>query len=87
MGFALLQARHYDEAIEELRLRKEAEPSNSSVRHYLASCYRLKGMEKESAMELADLYEIRGNKRDANAIREHSEREEGRQSRDGSSIC
>jgi predicted Zn-dependent protease len=70
LGVALLNARRYDAAIEELRLRKEAQPSDLTVRFNLAKCYHLKGMEKESVMEIAEAYEQAGNKRTAAAIRE-----------------
>lgn len=70
VGLALLNLRQYDAAIEELRLRKEAQPSDPVVRNLLAKSYRLKGMDKESAMELADLYEVGGQKQRAVAIRD-----------------
>jgi TolB-like protein/DNA-binding winged helix-turn-helix (wHTH) protein len=70
VGLALLNLRQYDAALEELRLRKEAQPSDPVVRGLLVKCYRLKGMDKEAAMELADLYEVWGNKLEAAAIRD-----------------
>ena len=70
VGLALLNLRRYDAAIEELRLRKEAQPSDPVVRSLLAKCYRLKGMEKESAMELSSMYELWNRKEDAAAIRD-----------------
>ena len=70
VGFALINLRQYDAAIEELRLRKHAQPSDPVVRGFLAKSYRLKGMDKESAMEVADLYEVRGQKQEAAAIRD-----------------
>jgi TolB-like protein/DNA-binding winged helix-turn-helix (wHTH) protein len=70
VGLALLNLHQYDAAIEELRLRKEAQPSDPAVRYLLAKCYRLKGMDKEAAMELAYLYETQGQKKEADAVRD-----------------
>lgn len=69
VGLALLNERQYDAAIIELRLRKEAQPSDPIVRSSLAKCYRLKEMNKEWAAEEADLYELTGDKRGAAAVR------------------
>ena len=70
VGLALLNMGQYDAAIEELRLRKEAQPSDFAVRSVLAKCYRLKGMDNEWARESAELYETYNRKEDADAMRE-----------------
>jgi TolB-like protein/DNA-binding winged helix-turn-helix (wHTH) protein len=70
MAVALVNARRYDAALEELRLRKEAQPGDVQIRSQLARVYRLKGMDKESAMETADLYALAGNAQAAAAVRD-----------------
>jgi len=70
MAAALVNARRYDAALEELQLRKEAQPGDLQIRNQLSRVYRLKGMEKESAMEAAAISELAGNSRAAAAVRD-----------------
>jgi Tfp pilus assembly protein PilF len=51
LGNAFIKHRRVDAAVNDLRLRAEAQPQNRGVRFSLADAYWLKGMWKESAYE------------------------------------
>ena len=51
VGKALIRARRFDEALQELRLRSEAQPNDGDVHLQLATVYGYKGMETESEQE------------------------------------
>jgi len=72
LGVVLMQMRRYDDAIRELRARKEDQPRDAIVRFNLSYCYRFKGMEKASLQELAEAYEVAGSKDFAAAVRKLS---------------
>jgi TolB-like protein/DNA-binding winged helix-turn-helix (wHTH) protein/Tfp pilus assembly protein PilF len=61
LGLAYIQVRKYDDAIKELRLRRDAQPNHMYVRYYLFEAYWLKGMWKEAEAELEATYRAGGN--------------------------
>jgi TolB-like protein len=66
---ALLKARQVDAAIEEGRTRERIQHDNVGVHNVLFFAYLMKGMEKDSADELAKAYETDGDKTSAEAVR------------------
>lgn len=69
LGYVYFLLRHYDEAMNELRSRVEAQPQNVGVRVTLSDVYWLKGMGRESARELEEAFQIKGDKKSAAAVR------------------
>lgn len=51
LGFSLLRARQFDAAVNELRIRSEAQPNESSLHGLLSEAYLHEGMEKEAEQE------------------------------------
>ena len=51
LGYALLRARRFDDAVHELRLRSEAQPNDALLHGMLSEAYFDKGMEKEAEQE------------------------------------
>src|SRR6266404_5825976 len=51
LGYSLLRARRFDDAVHELRLRSEAQPNDASLHGMLSEAYFDKGMEKEAEQE------------------------------------
>jgi TolB-like protein len=51
LAYALMRARQFDAALNEARLRAQAQPDNASLRQALSSAYWFKGMEKEAVRE------------------------------------
>jgi len=74
LGFAYIRRRQYDAAINELRLRKAAQPENADVHWILTLAYHFKGMAKESSDELAQAMLLTGNQASAAAVRDAFER-------------
>jgi TolB-like protein/DNA-binding winged helix-turn-helix (wHTH) protein/lipoprotein NlpI len=55
---ALWTARRYDEALNDVRQRIVATPNDPTLQLFLASCYRGKGMDKESIHALEKFYDL-----------------------------
>jgi TolB-like protein len=72
---ALIHARRFGAALNEARLRAEAQPDNSSTHGYLSDAYWYMGMEKEAAQELETSFRLSGEKESAIAV--HSAYERG----------
>jgi len=51
LGYSLLRARRFDDAVHELRLRSEAQPNDALLHGMLSEAYFDKGMEKEAEQE------------------------------------
>jgi tetratricopeptide (TPR) repeat protein len=62
LGFALIRARQFDAALNEARIRSDAQPNNASLHHLLSYAYFLKGMEKESEEESERDLQLAGEK-------------------------
>src|SRR4029077_10628483 len=62
LGFALIRARQFDAALNEARIRSDAQPNNASLHRLLSYAYFLKGMEKESEEESERYLQLAGEK-------------------------
>ena len=51
LGVALLNARRFDEALADVRVRSEAQPNNADLHFLLSDAYLYKKMEKEAEQE------------------------------------
>jgi len=60
LGFALLRARRFDAAVNELRIRSEAQPNDASLHDTLSEAYLHKGMEKEAEQEAEQSMRLNG---------------------------
>jgi TolB-like protein/DNA-binding winged helix-turn-helix (wHTH) protein/tetratricopeptide (TPR) repeat protein len=69
LGLAYYYLRQFDGAINELRVREEAEPSDVTTHGILSDAYRLSGSEKNAADELEQMYLLEGDKESAAAVR------------------
>jgi len=69
LGYVYFLLRQYDAAMNELRSRVEAQPQNAGVRVTLSDVYWCKGMGRESARELEEAFQIKGDKKSAAAVR------------------
>jgi len=65
---ALIHARRFDAALNEARLRAEAQPDNSCTHGYLSDAYWYKGMEREAAQEMEISFQLGGEKESAIAV-------------------
>ena len=70
MGAVLTQLRQFDAAINDLRMRVDAQPGDAETRFFLAEAYRLKGMAQETAHELEAAYMANGDWQSAAAVRD-----------------
>ncbi len=68
LGYAYLQARQIDAAINDLRMRDQSYPEDLGTYFYLSESYWLKGMGKESAEVLEKALELAGDPEKAEAI-------------------
>jgi len=71
---ALLHARRFDAALNEARVRSEAQPDNASLHAMLVDAYVQKGMEKEAAQEWEVSLQLAGNKEAALEVHQAFER-------------
>lgn len=71
---ALLHARRFDAALNEARVRSEAQPDNASLHAMLVDAYMQKGMEKEAAQEWEVSLQLAGNKEAALEVHQAFER-------------
>jgi TolB-like protein len=62
-GYALLRMGQFDAAVNEGRLRAEAQPNNSDVHNLLADAYLDNGMEKEGEQELEQTLRLSGGQK------------------------
>ena len=74
LGRAYLQARRYDAAIDELRVRAEIQPQHVFIQFFLFEAYWFKGMKKEAVHSLQQLFVAEGDKRSAAAVQRALER-------------
>jgi len=68
LGYAYLQRRQMDAAINDLRMRDQAYPKDLYIHFYLAESYWLKGMGKESVEVLEKALQLMGDPEKADAI-------------------
>ncbi len=68
LGVAYMRLHQFDAAINELRLRVDANPRDSDTRMVLAEAYWLKGLDKEFAQELERAYRIVGDNTSAGGV-------------------
>jgi hypothetical protein len=69
LGLAYYYLRQFDGAINELRVREEAEPNDVTTHGILSDAYRLSGSEKNAADELEQKYLLEGDKESGAAVR------------------
>jgi hypothetical protein len=62
LGFALIRARQFGAALNEARIRSDAQPNNASLHQLLSYAYFFKGMEKESEEESERYLQLAGEK-------------------------
>ena len=62
MGYTLLAARQFDAALNEARVRSEAEPNNADLRDLLSQAFFMMGMEKEAEEEDEHSLQLSGEK-------------------------
>jgi len=74
LGRAYLQARRYDAAIDELRVRAEIQPQHVFVQFFLFEAYWFKGMKKEAVQSLQQLFVAEADKRSTAAVQRALER-------------
>jgi TolB-like protein/DNA-binding winged helix-turn-helix (wHTH) protein/Tfp pilus assembly protein PilF len=68
LGYALLRSRQFDAAVNELRLRAQAQPRDEFIPFILSDAYWCQGMWKESARERERGFLVNGNKQLADAV-------------------
>jgi len=61
LGFAYLQLRQFDNAIDDLQLRAQVLPGDSMTHQMLSTAYSLKGMAPQSQLELEKALQIEGS--------------------------
>ena len=69
LGYALIHARQFDAAVNELRLRAEAHPRDSGIRFMLSEAYWHQGSWAQSAQEEEKAFLAQGDEASAAAIR------------------
>ena len=62
LGYTLLRARQFDAALNEARVRSEAEPNNADLHDLLSQAFFMKGMEKEAEEEDERSLQLSGEK-------------------------
>jgi TolB-like protein/DNA-binding winged helix-turn-helix (wHTH) protein len=68
LGYAYIQTRQIDAAVNDLRMRDQAYPEDVDTNLYLAEAYWLKGMGRESAEALEKGLELMGDPEKADAV-------------------
>ena len=63
LGYSLLRARQFDAAVNELRIRSEARPTDAWLHGVLSDAYLHKGMEKEAEQESEEDLRINGSQK------------------------
>ncbi len=69
LGAAYLRIRNYDAAIAELGVRAEILPQDPYIQWLLFEAYRYKGMNKEAAQQVQEIFRAEGDKQSAEAAR------------------
>jgi len=62
LGYALIRARQFDAALNEARVRSDAQPNNADLHDLLSQAYFYKGMEKEAEEENERALQLAGEK-------------------------
>jgi TolB-like protein/DNA-binding winged helix-turn-helix (wHTH) protein len=78
LGYALLRVRQFDAAVNEARIRLEAQPNDVELHYLLSWAYLRKGMEKEGEQEMEVAMRLSGQQKEADADRRVYERGGGR---------
>jgi TolB-like protein/DNA-binding winged helix-turn-helix (wHTH) protein/Tfp pilus assembly protein PilF len=68
LALGLMQARRFDAALEEARLRSEAHRDDAALHGFLFEAYWLMHKDKEAAQELERSFELQGQKQSALAV-------------------
>jgi TolB-like protein/DNA-binding winged helix-turn-helix (wHTH) protein len=68
LGYALIRARQFDAALNELRIRSEARPNDAWLHGVLSEAYLHKGMEKEAEQESEEDMRINGAQKLADEV-------------------
>jgi predicted Zn-dependent protease len=68
LGYALLRARQFDAALNELRIRNEAQPNSAWLHGVLSEAYLHKGMEKEAEEESEQSMRLDGEQKLADEL-------------------
>jgi TolB-like protein/DNA-binding winged helix-turn-helix (wHTH) protein len=74
LGRAYIHARQYDAAINDLRVHAEIQPKESLVRFFLFETYWFKGMKKEAAQQMEQMFTAEGDRRSAEGVEQALER-------------
>ena len=69
LGAELFRLRRFDAALNDATVRATAQPEDSGVHGLLSEIYRLKGMGKESALELERAFSLQGDQVGADAVK------------------
>jgi TolB-like protein/DNA-binding winged helix-turn-helix (wHTH) protein len=69
LGYAYYLARQFDAAVSELRVRETANPADVSTHAVLADAYHFAGQDKESALELEQVTQLRSGQKAARRLR------------------
>jgi Flp pilus assembly protein TadD len=62
LGYALIRARQFDAALNEARVKSDAQPNNPDLHDLLSQAYVFKGMEKEAEEESERALQLAGEK-------------------------
>jgi tetratricopeptide (TPR) repeat protein len=68
LAYALMRARQFDAALNEARLRSQAQRDNAALHEALGAAYWYKGMEKEAAQEWEMLHQLAGDTESAGLV-------------------
>lgn len=74
MALALIQAHQFDDALNEARVRTEAQSDNASLHNILSDAYWHKGLEEQAAREWELSLQLEGDKDSALAVHQAFER-------------
>jgi TolB-like protein/DNA-binding winged helix-turn-helix (wHTH) protein len=69
LGLAYYQFRQFDAAINELRVREDGKPNDVTTHAILSNAYHFRGLDKNAADELEQVYLLQGDKESGTAIR------------------
>jgi TolB-like protein/DNA-binding winged helix-turn-helix (wHTH) protein len=74
LTYALIRAHQFDAALDEARLRSQAQPDNADLHEALSNAYHFKDMEKEAAREWETSFQLSRGKTFARAEQESFEK-------------
>jgi TolB-like protein/DNA-binding winged helix-turn-helix (wHTH) protein len=74
LAYALIRARQFDAALNEARLRAQAQPDKAALHEALGAAYWYKGMEKEAAQEWEMFHQLAGDTKSARLIHQAFQR-------------